>query len=477
MTLSFEKFKQLRNEGLSVDQINRFESGEKPKQITTQKESGYQKFSRGLGEISTGVAKGGLSTLQGLGQLTLRGAEAITGKEKGALGSQETFFQDKTKLEAKTPLEKVGKFGEQVAEFAIPGGAITKAGKVAGAVTGASKLGKLGGLGIKAGTEAIGFGGISATQTGELGKEARDTAIISALFPVAGAVSTAVKNSKITETISKRLINSLIKPSLRVESYGKNPGLRVAQEGLTASSFEDLSKKISERRGSIFGEMETIANKSGKTVDLSDVIIPIDKALEKAMKTPKTNSTLITRLQETKDDLLGILKNTKTPTVKEAVDFKRTIGDITKFTGNASDDSLINKPLKMIYGKTKDAINQVEPKLKGLNERYADLTSAEIATRHRDIIAGRQNILGLTTQGFGTGAALISAIATGGAITPAILIGVGAAGVKEALSTPRAKTQMASFLVKLSKTEKEALFKKAPWLKGVLLEFNLSIGE
>jgi len=91
----------------------------------------------------------------------------------------------------------------------------------------------------------------------------------------------------ITPVTIKRLINSLIKPSLRVESYGKNPGLRVAQEGLTASSFEDLSKKISERRGSIFGEMETIANKSGKTVDLSDVIIPIDKALEKAMKTPK----------------------------------------------------------------------------------------------------------------------------------------------------------------------------------------------
>src|SRR3990167_8151349 len=133
------------------------------------------------GNVATGVAKGELSTVQGLGQLTLKGLEKVTGKD---FGSKETFFQDQSALEAKGFAEKLGKGAELVAEFVVPGSAITKTAKgIAGGIRAAEGAGTLARAGAatgraltKAGIEAAGYGGISALQSGEVGKEAATTA-------------------------------------------------------------------------------------------------------------------------------------------------------------------------------------------------------------------------------------------------------------------------------------------------------------
>ena len=75
------------------------------------------------------------------------------------------------------------------------------------------------------------------------------------------------------------------------------------------------------------------------------------------------------------------------------------MGNLTKWTGNLSDDQIINKALKQVYGSVKEQMingakslnKDIGQRLERLNEKYADLTSAEIATKYRDKIIQRQN--------------------------------------------------------------------------------------
>lgn len=130
---------------------------------------------KGLKGFSVGVGKGVLSTVQGLGQLGLRGAELISGKSKGSLGSQETFFEDKNALKAQGTAEKIGKFGEQVAEFAIPGS------KVAKATQGMSFIPRIA-------SRAATSGAIATAQSGEIGRDTAIAAGTEAALPVVGKI-------------------------------------------------------------------------------------------------------------------------------------------------------------------------------------------------------------------------------------------------------------------------------------------------
>jgi len=77
MALTREQFQELRNKGLSVDQIVKFESGEKPTQ-TTQPVQPSEDIALGL---LIGAAKGAGSTLES----GLRSAGQIAGGIGGAI--------------------------------------------------------------------------------------------------------------------------------------------------------------------------------------------------------------------------------------------------------------------------------------------------------------------------------------------------------------------------------------------------------
>ena len=62
---------------------------------------------------------------------------------------------------------------------------------------------------------------------------------------------------------------------------------------------------------------------------------------------------------------------------------------------------------------------------------------------------------------------VVGTVLTGGNPLP-VLLGLGAAGLEKALGTPKAKTEIAQWLVKATPNEKSLLFKSAPWAKGVL---------
>jgi len=293
-------------------------------------------------------------------------------------------------------------------------------------------------------------------------------AAFGAAIPFGGAAFSKGKQavSKSMQKTSERLINSLIKPLLKDFSFGKNPGKAVAEEGLIFNSLEQGAKVIGDRLSVIGKRINDVVRKNAnKEVDISDIYNPLKKAIQEANEFPGVNASLITRLRTVQDDLLGKLKGARTITFKEAVNLKRKIGAITKFTGNASDDAVVNKALKAVYGQLKGITNKIDDRMPKLNERWSNLESARIAIKYRDKIEARQNIISvvpkLTATAFGA-----AGLAT---LNPALIIsGIATIGLEKLMSSAAFKTRLASWLARSTQKERAQLLRSAPVIKPLL---------
>lgn len=435
-----------------------------------QKPSALGGFARGLGKSALGLFQGVGQIGRGIQKGISKGVEAVTGIEDFGLG-KESLFDIETeagkRLEeatiARTPSEKVGKFVGEVVQFVVP-------------ATRAFKLTK--GLGIfKTATgQALSDATVTALQEGRVDKSSIDAAILGAIFPIAGK-GLSIAKKKLTPDMGAKIINSLIKPLLPGFSYGKNPGKAVAEAGITANSLEDLGAKISTARQQVGKEIgEKIAG-STKVFDMTDGLKPIDDAITEAQKNPRTNAAIISRLNDLRDDLLRVTtkdgeevigRKLTNLSADEVFELKKEIGDLTRWTGNATDDAIVNKALKQSYGVFKGALDDAIEGIKPLNEKYANFTSAEIATTYRDKIAARQNLISLSATQAGGGTALTAIILSGGAVIPAILLGTTVGALTQALKTPAVKTRIAKWLASASKEEIESVYKQAPFVRSIL---------
>lgn len=303
---------------------------------------------------------------------------------------------------------------------------------------------------------------------------------LGAAIPGAGIAMDAISQS--VRSGAPRLVNSLIKPLKKDLSYGKNPGRAVAEEGIVANNMDDLLQKITDRRQSIGEKIQKKLSSSNKKVDISGTFSPLDEAIKDAKKAPRTNASLITRLESLKSDILGetvdssgrtiMTRKVKNISPAQAMEVKRLIGDLTKFTGNVSDDALANKAMKRIYGQIKEKINRVVPEVSSLNEKYADLTSAQIATKYRNEILQRQNLIGFGATTQGIGAALFTSIASGGAALPSVLVGLSVGALNKAFSSAAVKTRIAAALARQTPQERtafmQAIEKVSPKIKEIL---------
>lgn len=425
-------------------------------------------------DVAQGVAKSAGSLALGVGSIGRffqRGIEKVSGLEKGLTGTTNTsVFQTGTEKNTKakqilTPqgtAEKVGAFAGDVASFALPGMAVTKATKGANFLTRAASLG-------------LSDAAVTTVKQGELNKETIDAAIIGAAFPVAGKVGSAAKTAVLPsgKDAGGRVINSLIKPLLKDFSYGKNPGQAVAEAGITANTLDELAVNIRNARQAVGEEIANKVKTSTTKFDASDALTSIDEALANAQKSPRTNREVIRRLQDVRDDLLLVDdrgtagRNLKDISADELWAFNKDIGELARWTGNASDDEIVNKAVTKAYSATRSKLNAGVPGIDDISEKYANLKSAETATEYRDKIASRQNLLSFSGTQFGTAAAVTTAIVSGGAVVP-ILVGAGAALGTEALKSPAAKTRVAAWLATASKDEIQKAFTEAPWLRSAL---------
>lgn len=449
------------------DGVNSFRIGEtigaeQFQSMNAQPQANETGFAQG---VSTGAAKGILGMGLGIGQVGRSIQRGISGAVDKTFGTQgfglgDSIFDTEraneireSKLTPDAPGEGLGKFATDVASFAIPGGAAMKATR-----------------GLGAGRMIAGQAASDATVTslsqGGVDRSTLDSAIIGTLFP-----SASVGLKALAPYMGSRIINSLIKPLKKDFAFGKNPGRTVAEEGITANSIEDLATQVSTRRQQVGQEIGDRIAKETMRFNVTDLTKPLDDALQQAKKSPRTNREVITRLQNLKDDLLqvtdeGAQRKLANLTAKEVFDIKKEVADLTKFTGNASDDEIANRAMRSMYGKLKGELDKIDG-LAPLNEKYANFSSAEVAAQNREILAQRANLFSLPGINLTTGSAIVAGLATG-AITPALIAGATAQALRSALGTTAAKTRMASWLAGQDPQTLRSLWKEAPKARAVI---------
>ena len=287
-----------------------------------------------------------------------------------------------------------------------------------------------GGVDPLAGVKALGREGIvepakamgrSALKTVTSPLESFEEAPISTamtVLPIAGkAASMAGRGiKKAAQYLSHREIQSLIKPPIKAWTYGKNPVKGIIDEGIIATSKDDLVTKIADKRSlvgqQIGGVLDDAAN-ANKHINAQNVVKPLEDALSKAIKNPRTNRDVLNRINDARLDIMGAVdmpdgtvmytRNLKKLPVKEAQALKQQLGEMAKYTGNVTDDTMLNKGLQGVYRSLDDKIDAIVPNVKGLNERYANLSGAYVSAKHNALVSGRKNVLGLGEMVAGTG--------------------------------------------------------------------------
>lgn len=350
---------------------------------------------------------------------------------------------------------------------------LQNAGTMGNVLGGAVKVIKGAGKLAQAGVEGVTFTAGQGLQEGKMptSEDYKTNALINAAFPAAGmAMRAGLKNA------SARLVNSLIKPLSKDFTYGKDPGKAVAEMGITANNWEDLINKINVTRNQVGQKIGEVVRQSPglqalKGESLSSILDPINEAISKAGKSPRTNATLIQRLENVKGDLAD-----RIAAGDNAHDIKGTIGDLTKWTTEHTDDTTVNGALTRAYGKSNQLIDNVLSKelspeafqaFKKSNEQYGGLITAENAAIYRDKVIRRHDIVSFGAKNAGFLAGLTATLATGGAGLPALVAAMAGAGVDKAAATPAFKTRLAKVIQAFTPEEAKTIFDTVPAIKTI----------
>lgn len=449
----------------------------------------FDKIGKTIGGFGVGVAK---SFVQApikaakfgaeLGQrasAALRGSPFEDMQKSMSGGAMEAATAIPESLKPQGSAEKVGEAVGEIGQTLLPTGIAAKGEKIAGLISKGSKLTQAATkTGLRVGADIADIATKAPFVTGDVG-ETEDQLLWTGLLGVPLRGAQAAKEA-IGGDVASRIVNSLIKPGKRDFSFGKNPGKAIAEEGITAGSFDELEQAVDTRvkeYGSKIGD--AIKNMATEKVDGKQILSSIDDALVEAKKSPRVNAPRIQRLQDIKDDLVQkslddtgmetIGRNFEDMTVEEAFALKQDIAALTKFTGNPTDDELVNKALKSAYGRTKEIINEKVPGVRDLNEKYADLLSARTAVKNRANVAERNNLVSLPSLSAGGGAATAMALLTGAA-APAAIAGLGATALMKVAGTPAFKTNAAKWLAAQGSSGLLELYKVSPQVAQLLLE-------
>lgn len=431
-----------------------------------------------LGGIASGVGGIGLTAIDKVGRAAVDkfGTDQMKQNLANSPSLNEQFKTEFGGNENPTAFG-VGQLGGEVAALAAPVGAIGTLAKTGAKALGAgNKVATL----TKAGAEGAAFTagqGLTENKPQSLSDYAINTGLNIAL-PGAGMVAKGVG-----ENLPGRIINSLIKPLQKDFAYGKNPGDTVAQLGITGNTMEDLIANIKNARqeaGNAIGQVISQA-KSPLQLSKEDTLKFLDEAINAANRTPRTNATLLSRLDSVKADIVDNLNSTG-GTMQSAQDIKGLIGDLTKWTGAHSDDAVVNKALQKTYTSVRDQMdnglkNELTPEqfaaYKQASDNYGNLMSAENAATHRDAISSRSDLISFGAKNSALLAGVGSAIATGGGSIPVVLAGLAGAGIDKAMASPAFKTRLAQLLSKLAPNEVGTFFDKIPTAKALFTEKEL----
>ena len=299
------------------------------------------------------------------------------------------------------------------------------------------------------------------------------------IAPAAKAVAKAVPEG--LKQSSYALMQSIVNQLPKEFKYGANAGRAMVREKFSGDAA-DIKEQAENKLDEIKGEGDRLASSVNKPVNNSNAIKIIDdKIAELQAKSPRTSASTIKKLQDSKNDLLGVKegvdgngnkiildqgKDVSNMSAKDTLDLKRAFDDHTAWKGTSTDDTVYNKTMQQARTQLKDNLNDAAPGMKEWNQRYADLRAAQQAATRKvgydQAGAGLSNIINNAVRGT-IGITTLGAALTGhGAAAGEILAGWGA---KEVLGNPMVKSKLAQALYGLSEADKMAIFKAAPWMR------------
>jgi len=388
----------------------------KPSLWQQAKESGRQ-IAGEFGDLGLGLAKSAASTVYG-------GAKMI--------GIPLPDMSQYT--EPKGAYQNVGKVIGDTAQFFLPGaGATATTAKIASKVP--ALAGPSAKLATKAAIEGAGMGALSKAQGSSNTGAAVNTAI-GAASPYAGIVARAI-----AEKWPAAIVNNMLRPFAKQFRFGKNPGQAVVDEGIVARSMNSLLEQVSAAKkdvgkeiGQVLGRPKPLKTKTGAymmpppdpgnipqivtkehpsfnelelaknrgiidSLNQANKIVPqeqvgaIDDAIAEAVRGGPTNQPIVDQLLLFKKSILNESKLNPAGQIEfsgprgpmtpaEAQNLKHSIGENTRWTGEAYDKPL-NLAKSKTYGKLASDVEAKVPEVEDLSRRYSNLMEAEKIAERR----------------------------------------------------------------------------------------------
>ncbi len=480
------EYENLRSSGLSREEIIQKHSGKQ----------GVHGVARGF---TKGIVSSGLNAVSSIGRNIQRGlsttVDKVAGTKDFGMGEDSIFDRESTagtqlrqSLKPKSTAEKIGFYGEQIGEFFVPPMLLGKANVALKASSAPDVLKILG----RASMEAGGAGVVAANQT-EDAKQGRQAAAFSGALSVTGGVFGKLLKtpagekvvSYLTKQIPSDRVNKIIFPRDKDFLFGKNPGLSVLEEpellGVVKGPITraQLLTKIGRAKQAVGEEIEAALSKVDpkKAVDLQKAILePIDEALDRA--TQSGEQALVDRLVGLRQSLtqefklvdgkvVPVAERSLTVNPKKAQEMKITLGQNTRWTGQAFDDD-VNRVRVAIYRNIDRTIDDAVPGIDKLNDRYGGLLTAEKALERRNKQLQRLVSFGLRQTGIG-GAVGLGSYVSGDSPLEATAKGIAGSVAFGAMASPAVQLRVAKLFNNLAPTERETLFSIVPTLRNMYL--------
>ena len=382
---------------------------QKFEQQSSSEPSPLQKFGTGVADkgiealrgLVGGVAETSLDFGKGLNVLAEKGL-----RKMGATNLADITAKERESSSVKTVekgLEKIkegqgttGKVSQMVGGVApyFMGGAVPTA--TQGLLKyGAGQLGKkvLDSTAMNVATRVPGEVAFGALQ-GYIGSAGENAPIIGDITPTdagaAGGATAGTISGLLSNKTGIKTINQLIGTGLKDFSYGKNPG-KIVDEGFVSSTVSDFLSQIKERTTQvgerIAANLQNLPKLSpSQQAQLKETLKfkSLGNYIKELEKTAPVTDTVLAQLKGLKESLTtGFFSKIKTP--EELFNLKQVVANLTKFTGNQSDDKVYNQALQGTYREIATQIEKFansQSKAKGkrmseLNDRYGNLITAQ----------------------------------------------------------------------------------------------------
>ena len=425
MALSREQFQQLRDQNLSVEQIIKFERGETPAQKQPQKKEGFfsgaikagAQFAETLG-IRSGVEKGfAKEALRSATGLSSVGERALSLPKRLITG--EKFESSAEKLIPKKVTatkgfqEKLGGLAENIAEFALPTGKITKAEKFLG-ITGKTAKSIAGRSAIEAGVGAtqatLKEGGITDQAKKEGIFAGAVTAGLGLGGKAAGPIVKAIRpssDSAIFRAIKPRLTKN--RNLTQIKDRMATANTEIINRGFKPENVQEYADAVGKTKKSVWQDVEVkLGEGADKTVDYKKTVEAIDKEFnpKRVASLEINNPGVIDKI----DDLKNRLLKQDVVDVLQAEDLKQVINaEVDSFFGKANLSKVEQNVKKIItrdIGEQLDSIlSKIPNEFSTLKKTYGSLREIEDDVLKRLIVFERQNPISLL-EGIGKVAGL-----------------------------------------------------------------------